>query len=411
MNKRIIPSSLSSLLNFFLLLFFIISIYTVVIVDANKMQWHLTNQDENSQHPSPRSVSFLKEINDTHAILFGGYLEIVEDNSLINHGDNQFYNDVYILDTTNPARVNWTRIDNASASIPQGRAYGCVVYSHNFNSLFLYGGITFGKTKTNFTSYSDSWQFDLNTRTWTLLQMNTPPGNLSGIDCDIIRESDTVYLTHGTKNSFNNFQNDTWKWDLATNTWTLLNNASTEIRPSSRAQSVFRRIPNTNEFLFFDGLVLTSTDASKAVHLTDVWRFDVNTLKWTNQTILNAPSSRGNFAYTLTSHRWFFLFGGDISTNKTTSSNCLPPLKCYTSVDPNKEAYFMQILPANLAIVAWTGKLDFDFSLPSNRHASIAVFPPNLYLVGGMDWSGKNGVGEEYNYYTWTINLFNYYFH
>lgn len=382
--------------------------YLICIINA-KNQWYIAQQNDDSQHPSPRSVPFFTALNSTHAILYGGFLEHIEDNSLTNCGDNAFYNDIYILDASNPELAFWTRINNASDSIapPAGRAYGCVVYSPNLNSLFLYGGIAFSKEFDEVTSYGDSWSFNLTSLEWTLIEAAAPPGNLSGIDCDIVSETDTVYLTHGTLNSLANFQNKTWKWDLHTNTWTLLfNNASD--KPASRALNVFRRIPHTNEFLFFDGLVLTSHDASKAVHFTDVWRFNINTLVWMNQTVINPPSARGSFGYALTSTRWFFMYGGDISTNRSIADNCFPPLECYTSVDPNHEAYFLRLFFPN--VVDWSDELDFDFSPPSLRHSSIAVLPPNLYLVGGMDWSGKNGVGEQYNFYTWTVTLPDFYF-
>jgi len=357
-------------------------------------------------------VPFFKSINHTTAILYGGFLEHIEDNSVTNCGDNEYYNDVYILNATDPGLINWTKIEISPDSIdpPVGRAYGCVVYSHNFNSLFLYGGIAFDKEFTMISNFADSWRFDLTTRNWTLLDHSATPGNLSGVDCDIVRSQDKVYLTHGTKNKLNNFQNDTWEWDLTTNTWTLLNNGSTAIRPSSRALSVFKHIPTTNEFLFFDGLVLTSSDASKAVHFTDVWRFNLTSFSWTNQTVFNSPSDRGNFASVLTSHQWFFMFGGDISSNKSIADNCFPPLECYTAVDPNNESYFQKLLSADLAIVDWSDELELDFTPPPLRHSSIAVLKPNLYLTAGMGWSGKNGVGEEYNYYTWSVTLADHYF-
>jgi len=378
--------------------------------DTNK--WYVTFQNENSQQPSPRSVPFFKAINSTFAILYGGFLEHIEDNSPVNCGDNIYYNDVYILNTTDPTLINWTLIEVNPDSIapPVPRAYGCVVYSPMANSLFLYGGIAFAKDFSKITNFADSWRFDLDTRNWTLLDFRAPPGNLSGVDCDIVHHTNTVYLTHGTKNKLNNFQNDTWSWNLTTNTWTLLNNGSTAVRPGSRALSVFKKIPHTHQFLFFDGLVLTSSDASKATHFTDVWRFDLDTFVWMNQTVLNPPSARGNFASVLTSDQWFYMFGGDISTNASIDDNCFPPLECYTAVNPNNEAYFLKLLSTDLAIVDWSAELEMPFSPPPLRHASIAVLPPNLYLTGGMDWSGKNGVGEEYNFWTWSITLPAHYF-
>lgn len=363
-----------------------------------KMEWYLTRQDPTSQQPSTRSVPSFLPKNETHAILYGGYLEHI----VINRPDsnNTFYNDIFIMNAENPDLIKWTQIQKADSSPePIPRAYSCVVYSKSLDALYVYGGFTYNPQFTQINFFSDIWKFEFANLTWTLIQENGPAGNRAGMGCDILADENVVYLTYGTVNTLSNALNDTWMWELETNTWTLLTNISEVNRPTSRSLHVFRVIGSTHDFLFFDGLSLRSINNTN--RFSEVWIFHSDTATWQQNVVNNPPAPRGTFAYTLTSEKWFFMHSGDFEETNITE-NCLPPLECIDPADPTDESFFMKFKDGSSK---WTDELELAHSTPPLRHASIVNLEPNLYLVGGMDWSGKNGVGEEYNYFTYSIIL------
>jgi len=222
--------------------------------------------------------------------------------------------------------------------------------------------------------------------------------------CDYIDGS--VIMTHGCFNSIISYKNDTWRWDLADNTWTLLDTST--VRPIARSSHTFKRIPGMNKFLLANGQVIVSPIVDSVS--TDVWIFDYDTLQWKQSVVSNVPQPpHDSYAEAITSSKWFFMAGGDADGNKTVANTCFPPLQCRVPVTPTNTNYFLRLkLDEDEAI--WEDDESFEHSVPPHRRASIVILEPYLYLVGGMDWNGKNGVGEIYNPYTWAIQLKNKYF-
>jgi hypothetical protein len=378
----------------------LLTLLCTFIIASNADGWYLTVQDEDSFPPSVRVGSSFIHKNTTHAILYGGYYERIA----MYRGENIFYNEIFILDASNPNLLKWTKIDPLGLAAPVPRAFSCVVYSPEEDALFVYGGVSYPSNYSRFSFYSDSWVFSFSTNTWSQLDTVAAPGALTGMGCDYIDR--TVIMTHGCLNSILAYKNDTWRWDLATNTWTLLDTST--IRPRARSLTTFKRIPGSNKFILANGQVVVSPIVDSV--LTDIWIFDSDTLNWSQSVVNNVPQpSHDSYAEALTSNKWFLMAGGDADGNKTVADTCFPPLQCRVPATPTDTNYFLR-LNLEKEEANWEDDEAFERSVPPHRRASIVVLEPYLYLVGGMNWNGKHGIGEMYNPYTWAIQLKKKYF-
>ena len=133
------------------------------------------------------------------------------------------------------------------------------------NTMYMFGGSNFS------APFNDCWSFDVPSLTWTELTcINTPPARYAG--GMIFADESTILLFGGGNNEGEKvFYNDTWLWDLRTNTWT---NVTTSPSPSPRYQFSFARFRDDQAVLFggWDGV-------SKFAY-KDVWAFNFTSYTW-----------------------------------------------------------------------------------------------------------------------------------
>jgi N-acetylneuraminic acid mutarotase len=341
---------------------------------------------------------FMKK-NETHAILFGGYRERIA----WSLGPNVFYNDMFILDVSNPDLVKWSKVDyDPNSLVPIGRSYECSVYSAQEDAFFLYGGLLYTSNFSTSAVLTDSWVYHFSTNSWTLLDDVAPAGPRSGHGCALDPSGENLIVTSGlSHNVSGNFYRDVWSWNLATNTWTNL--TLTSLPPIGRWLFGFYRVPGTNNFLFLNGRLL------RGVVVSDVWEFNGDTKQWTQFEQTNVPNPPHEVAaYALTSSKWILMAGGDADANKTVAETCLPPLICRTVVTPQDTNFFLR-LKIDQRSAIWEDEAEFDHTVTRHRHAAIVIMKPYLYLYGGHDWDGTHGIGEIYNTHTWGLKLPNKY--
>jgi len=364
--------------------------------------WHLATQHPDSFHPPPLVEPKLVKKNETHCILFDGIFE----RTAYNLGENEFNNDMFLLDVSDPNMILWTKVNYDPLSpVPRPRGFSCVVYEPLLEAVFLYGGVTYNAQFTEFEVFSDSWVFYFSNHSWVELDANAPPGNRGGMTCDYLNGN--AFMTHGSLNNVIFTSNDTWKWNLVSNTWTLLTTSSPV--PRSRTEVQFKRIPSTTKFILVGGEDFVPP-LFKAIVIKDVWIFDTITNIWTNLSFPSVPDPFPEvFALAVTSDNWFMIQGGDRQGNLTVADTCKPPLQCIIPATPTDDNFFVKI-NLNQATGLWMDESELEHNLPPLKRSSIVIFPPILYLVGGMGWDGQHGVGEIYNRYTWVTELKNKYF-
>jgi N-acetylneuraminic acid mutarotase len=171
---------------------------------------------------------------------------------------------------------------------------------------YLFGGSKTGNSGNE--ELNDLWEFDIKTNNWRLLKgsiltdiqgvygtKGTPelannPGSRTCAAIWVYR--DDIYimggLGFGTSNEIG-YLNDTWKYDIAMNTWVWLS-GSNQVNQAGKYFPFSPKMPGgrnlttnwtlNNEFYLFGGYGYAS-DPNDNGSLNDIWKFNPVTLVWT----------------------------------------------------------------------------------------------------------------------------------
>jgi hypothetical protein len=153
-----------------------------------------------------------------------------------------------------------------------------MVYENTTGVLVLFGGMKNGSLM------NETWTYNLNTNSWTnMLPAESPPARKEhAMAYDAVRARTILY---GGSNG--NFLNDTWTYDLSRNTWT---NMSPETAPSPRGLHNLVYDSHSDEVVLFGG-----RDYDQ--NLGDTWTYYVGTNTWRDTNSLG-PSPRALAAAT-----------------------------------------------------------------------------------------------------------------
>ncbi len=182
-------------------------------------------------------------------VLFGGF-----------DGAN-YRNDTWTWDGT-----NWTEVKNNK---PPNRALMAMWYDPLAKKTIMYGGLGRRNIDERITRFSDMYSFDGNG--WTKMNVNTTPGERFGPQIAIDPRNNKLVLFGGLRSELDTatdvrrqfFDNDTWQWDGAASTWTLLHPARS---PHARENGVMAWDPVANELVLFGGYA--------GLYFSDTWVFD-----------------------------------------------------------------------------------------------------------------------------------------
>jgi N-acetylneuraminic acid mutarotase len=149
---------------------------------------------------------------------------------------------------------------------------------------------------------NDTWAYDLNTNTWTEKTPVKSPQTRFGHRMVYDAESDKVILFGG----WMNFE-DTWSYDFNTNTW---ENMNPSVHPSARAYHTMTYDAESDRVILFGGGEPGSMPSYKKI-FNETWAYDYNSNTWANMNPENQPSSRvyAGMVYADESDR-IILFGG-----------------------------------------------------------------------------------------------------
>ena len=235
---------------------------------------------KSAPRPAPRRDSTLVHDSANNALLLFGGRE-----------KGQALNDLWSFDLQTGM---WTEIE---AEGPSPRFGHLSVFDVKRSRMVVFSG----QAGTDF--FNDTWSYDPATAQWEELQ---PEGDLpvvryggcSGYDA----ANDLFYISHGFTNS-GRFD-DTWSFDLATDSWT-------ELSPDGD-----RPVKRCLHQCFFDAtsgqLVLFGGQSNAVPILGDLWKFDPVSGSWT-ETEPADPAPFPRFDYSLAGDPEsgeFFLFGG-----------------------------------------------------------------------------------------------------
>jgi N-acetylneuraminic acid mutarotase len=221
------------------------------------------------------------------AILFGGYVD----------ASGAYLNDTWAYD---PAANTWTNL-NPAGEVPLARAWHPMVYDPGAGKVILFGGCA----NDSGADFDDTWAYDPTANTWTNLKpAGAVPSARDAHAMAYASDSGKVILFGGWDNKADVYRKDTWAYDSAANTWTDLKPAGAV--PFARSLHSMVYSPAVGRLILFGGWDYFND-------FNDTWTYDVNTNTWTDLQPPGAiPLARDGHAMvfdSLTSK--VVLFGGD----------------------------------------------------------------------------------------------------
>jgi len=231
--------------------------------------------------PSARALQAMAyDPTSSKLIVFGGY------------DGKTYYDDTWAYDLT---ANSWTAVRSGGVA-PAARQGHSLVYDPVSKKMILFGGFN-GRVE-----YNDTWAYDPALGTWKNL---APQGSLPDArDSQTMAydPDDKVVLLFGGWSSTVQY-GDTWAYDPAQNTWTVIQAAGRG--PTARALAQMVYDPATKRMVLFGGGTSSTT-------LSDVWLFDYAARSWTPTAATEGgPSARAGHGLVYeSSNNDLMMFGG-----------------------------------------------------------------------------------------------------
>jgi len=246
--------------------FFILTTFISLILLTHGVDWKLEDQ---MNHPSQRGAASMNSIN-RRFVLFGGYNECFNPTTGC---DNQFYNEIWQY---LPDYNTWYQ-GNPTLPIPEPRGYiGSDKYILK-SSIIYFGGGSFNSAATIIHFFNDIWEyFPESDQFIKRISINSGPSKRLGSSLTIF--GDTAYIFGGIDETFT-YKNDLWKYNLVNNSWTLLIADSTPGSPGFRSSplSQLRVNLNVQEIIIYGG---DTSPAGSGNQQNDTWIYNIQTNTW-----------------------------------------------------------------------------------------------------------------------------------
>ena len=269
---------------------------------------------------------------------------------------NSFGPKNYVADTWaySLEHENWYRINSAQASAPSARGRHATALDLSRKRMMLFGGRFRPAGQTgNYTMYNELWAFDLNDDTWHQIEQK---GDIPGarfntaMIYDPVRDRLILFGGNSNPNGLNLTPlDDTYSFDLKTNTWTKHDIAR---KPSARLYHAMTYDPVKDQAVIFSG---GDENAFLGPFFSDIWGLNLATMTWSllhessrrpgaplgriNPSLLADPENKrvllfgghddsalGNsndlWAFDVESNAWEVVRAGDVYTGDGCNSFC-----------------------------------------------------------------------------------------
>lgn len=186
---------------------------------------------------------------------------------------------------------------NMSPSVmPSGRVEASFAYDIESDHIILFGGYQDGGVYS-----AETWVYNYNNNTWTNMNPTTHPSPRQSAPMTYDVESDRAIIMGGWHES--TFLDETWAYDFNTNTWTLM---SPVPHPQATSYGLSYDV-QADRVISFGG----SRNRPETQLTSDTWAYDFNLDVWTNMSVTLHPSARARtyMVYDIESDRTI-LFGG-----------------------------------------------------------------------------------------------------
>jgi len=172
---------------------------------------------------------------------------------------------------------------------PKTRAGHRMAYDKESDRLILFGG--FEAKNVNSPVYDETWAYDYNSDTWTLMapEMSPPRRMYHGMAYD--SESDQVIIWGGRLLERLD-DNSVWAYDFNTNIWTQHKSPSAP-QPELTYPGMVYRSASDQMIIFGGGEIIAPFDCEVT---RQTWSYDFNTNTWTRLAPAATPPSMGKHA-------------------------------------------------------------------------------------------------------------------
>ena len=226
------------------------------------------------------------------------------------------------------ARDAWILVEPPVS--PGARTNPAMAYDAESDRTILYAGFM----SNEIYAPQDTWAYDMKTNTWSKMKTEGPP-NRYGHSLVYDSESDRMILFGGWNFVENVGTNDTWAYDYNTDTWSEVMSA---VKPPGRN---FQSMVYDSKA---DRVIMWGGDTG-GVNDTSVWIFNYNTQAWEERKTTAGPTSRWlhGMSYDANADRTI-LFGGytgsgesapDFSLNSAETWAYDYNLNTWTLLNPN----------------------------------------------------------------------------
>ncbi|KAJ3374116.1 hypothetical protein GGF31_008332 [Allomyces arbusculus] len=157
----------------------------------------------------------------------------------------------------------------SSSAVPPGRMFHAAAFTQRAGTSTMY---IFGGQGANAIVYADTWRYDVASKTWTMLAPTTAPSNRT--DTAYAAVGTTLYLFGGLSPS-GEVLSDLWALDLTTEQWTQVTTFGTA--PGARRHAAMTAV-NSTKLTLFGGTDGNRNPTSK-LHV-----LDTTTRTWTEMT-------------------------------------------------------------------------------------------------------------------------------
>lgn len=217
--------------------------------------WVNANPSSNPKKRGGSSVVY--DSNNDKTFLFGGYSGSV------------FYNDTWIYDYSSNS---WS--EKITAVSPSNRSGASIIYDSKTNKIVLFGGGISG------TYYNDTLIYDLSLNIWINMTPSLAPSRRTGASMVYDTENEKSILFGGLGDEGGNvYYNDTWVYDVSTNSWTELTPIN---RPTNKYAASMSYMENVGKSVLLGGWNGTSV-------INDTWYYDYSINTWTELDIITRP--------------------------------------------------------------------------------------------------------------------------
>jgi hypothetical protein len=211
------------------------------------------------------------------------------------------------------ATETWKDLSSDSDA-PRAKLGAALEYDQESDRMVLFGGLD----PVDWVFSNETWSFDLNSNTWELMNpAESPPER--NYPAFVYNSAKDRFVLFGGGTDVN--LNDTWIYDLNSDVWIEV---TPEKSPPARTYAALTYDPDTDRIILFGGINNLNQP------LTDIWAFDLDSETWEEPPSLEGPAARGWHSMSTLEGSEILMFGGGPSRNKFTDETWLYDIETNT---------------------------------------------------------------------------------